>query len=82
MNELYIGFYVVAPMLLSPLLIIDRGTVGWRSYRCGGGLRLIAFLLEIDKIHRVPRSHSSPVMVETVGSSETSAHIRLHEVES
>lgn len=34
-----------------------RGTMGCHSYRYGGGLELIAFVLESDKMHRVPHTH-------------------------
>jgi len=47
-----------------------RGTVGCHFYRYGGGLKLIAFVLESDKMHRVPRTHSS-LMMDTAGFSET-----------
>jgi len=56
MNEFYVGFYVVVAMLVS---VADnrRGTVGCHSHRYGGGLKLIGFVLESDKMHRVPRTH-------------------------
>jgi hypothetical protein len=58
-----------------------RETMGCHFYRYGGGLKLIAFVLESGKMYRVPRTHSS-LMMETAGSSETSANIRLQDVES
>jgi len=58
-----------------------RGAMGCHSYRYGGGLKLIAFVLESDKMHRVPRTHSS-LMVHTAESFETTANIGMHDVES